>query len=193
QAMAADTRAKASSWTGPMMLLGGGIGVAGIGSAFASVMTALKGEGVLLKIGLFVVGIVVVVATPIVIAAVLKLRHRNIAMILEACGWSINASMRMNRRLGLLFTREPAYPRNSRRTFFDQTKHYLGELDVERRRSCWIRILIITAVLALSIVLGTLARGCLRIDDKVGKVISGAPPKARVETSKVERKKNAKK
>lgn len=163
-----------TSWTGPMMLLGGGIGIAGIGSAFASVMNALKGEGVLLKIGLFILGIVVVVATPIIVAAILKLRHRNIGMMLEACGWSINASMRLNRKLGLLFTRVPAYPRNSRRTAFDYTRFYLRKLDIQKS-SPWTRALIAIATLAVALLIGALLRNALCVDRKVENILSGAP------------------
>jgi hypothetical protein len=174
QAIVSAPAKNSTSWTGPMMLLGGGIGIAGIGSAFASVMNALKGEGVMLKIGLFILGIVVVVATPIIIAAILKLRHRNIGMILEACGWSINASMRVNRKLGLLFTRIPAYPRNSRRTAFDYSRFYLRKLDIQKT-SLWTRALIAIATLAAAIIIGTLLRNAMSVDAKVENILSGAP------------------
>ena len=109
-----------TSWTGPLMLLGGGIGIAGIGSAFASVTNALKSISPM-QVLLFFIIIVIVVALPIILAAVFKLRKRNVGMFLEACGWAMNSSMRLTYKMALLFTNTHALPENSKKRYIEQT------------------------------------------------------------------------
>ena len=136
------------AWAGPLMLLGGGIGLAGLGSAFASVMNALKDNEVVFRIFLFAAGIALMIATPIVVSAVMKLRRRNIGMFLEASGWAMNAPMRMSRKMGLLFTREPELPPNARICAFDHTRELLRKAGIKagNRRLTWLSV--VFAVLA---------------------------------------------
>ncbi len=155
-----------SSWTGPLMLLGGGIGIAGLGSAFASVISALKDNAVIIKILLFLLGIVIVIAIPIIIAAILKLRRRNIGMFLEAGGWSINTSMRLNIKMGLLFTRTPALPENSEKKLFDYTNAFLKKTDFQKK-SWKYRLLLIMIFLVGSIGLGYALNHLLEVDKKI--------------------------
>jgi len=119
------------AWAGPLMLLGGGIGLAGLGSAFASVMNALKDNEVVLRIFLFAAGIALMIAIPIIVSAVMKLRRRNIGMFLEAAGWAMNAPMRMSRKMGLLFTRAPDLPPNAEQCVFDHTKALLKKAGIK--------------------------------------------------------------
>ncbi len=119
------------AWAGPLMLLGGGIGLAGLGSAFASVMNALKDNAVVLRIFLFIAGMALIVAIPIVVSAVLKLRRRNIGMFLEAADWAMNSPMRLTRRMGLLFTRIPDLPKNASKCKFDHTSQLLKKAGIK--------------------------------------------------------------
>ena len=162
-----------TSWTGPLMLLGGGIGIAGLGSAFASVTNALKSISPM-QVLLFFIIIVIVVALPIILAAVFKLRKRNIGMFLEACGWAMNSSMRLTYKMGLLFTNTPALPENSKKRYFEQTGTLLKNVNLQRKG--WkfkTLMLIITIIAALGI--GTLCRYVFDFDKKVNNVVTGAP------------------
>ena len=155
-----------TSWTGPLMLLGGGIGIAGLGSAFASVINALKDNTVILKISLFILGVIIIVAIPIIISAILKLRRRNIGMFLEACGWSINTSMRLNIKMGLLFTRIPAFPENSDKKLFDYTRAFLKKTNFQKK-SWKFRLFIIVMCIVLSLALGYAVNTIFKIDKKI--------------------------
>ena len=155
-----------TSWTGPMMLLGGGIGLAGVGSAFASVMNALKNDTVILKIGLFIFGLVLILAIPIIISAMLKLKRRNVAMFLEACDWSINTTMRLNLKMGLLFTRTPAFPENSKKMLFDYTGFLLKKTTFQEK-SYMRNIILVIIFLAGSTIFGYLLNHTFGIDKKI--------------------------
>jgi hypothetical protein len=161
-----------TSWTGPMMLLGGGIGLAGVGSAFASVMNALKNDTVIIKIALFLLGIVSVIAIPIIISAMLKLRRRNVGMFLEACGWSINTSMRLNLKMGLLFTRIPPFPDNSQKKIFDYTSFFLKKINFQRRSWYYKLFMIIIAIL-ISVAAGYTVNKIWKTDEKISSWLVG--------------------
>jgi type III secretory pathway component EscS len=152
------------------MLLGGGIGIAGVGSAFASVINALKDNTVIFKISMFLVGIILVIAIPIIISAIMKLRRRNIGMFLEACGWSINTSMRLNLKMGLLFTRIPAFPENSEKKFFDYSRLLLKKTDIQKK-SWQFKLLIIVIFIFGSIGLGYAINRIFNIDEKLNKAL----------------------
>ena len=162
------TPTQKSSWTAPMMLLGGGIGLAGLGSAFASVMNALKNNTVLLKIGFFVLGLIIILAIPIIVSAILKLRRRNIGVFFEACGWSINTPMRLTFRLGLLFTRTPAFPENSEKRLFDYTAFFLKKINIQEKTYLQ-KTLLITAFLLLGFMSGYLLNRSFHIDQRITK------------------------
>lgn len=160
-----------TSWTGPLMLLGGGIGIAGIGSAFASVTKALKTVS-MTQVILFFVLVISIVALPIIIAAIIKLRKRNIGMFLEASGWAMNSALRLTHKMGLLFTRSPALPKDSSKRYFDKTSILLKNADLEQHGKpfkCFIAIL----VLAIAIVIGVICNRIFDIDKKVTKFFSG--------------------
>ncbi len=100
---------KAPASSTPALLLGGGVGLAAVGSSFALLMNAIKGINFTrfaATIGL----IVLVISLPLIITAIVKLRRRNIALFLESAGWAINLQMRLTRRLGKLFTFIPKFP-----------------------------------------------------------------------------------
>jgi len=161
-----------SAWTGPMMLLGGGIGLAGVGSAFASVMNALKNDTVIIKIALFILGIVIVIAIPIIISAMLKLRRRNVGMFLEACGWSINTSMRLNLKMGLLFTRIPAFPENSKKKIFDYTSFFLKKINFQKTSFAY-KLFMIFISIAISLLIGYGINKIWKTDAKISSWLAG--------------------
>ena len=72
-----------------------------------------------------VAGLFAVVALPIIIVAVVKLRRRNMSALLEAGGWAVNRKMKLTSSLGRLFTRVPPFPEDSRKRRFDLARSFL--------------------------------------------------------------------
>ena len=158
-----------TSWTGPLMLLGGGIGIAGLGSAFASVTNALKTISIV-QVLMFLGLIIIIVALPIIIAAIIKLRKRNVGMFLEASGWAMNSSIRLTHKVGLLFTRTPSLPENSSKRYFDHTSILLKNADFQKR--AWpFKLFVVIVTLAIAIAIGIFCRKFFNTD----KVLTGAP------------------
>lgn len=138
----------------PMMMLGGGVGVAALGSGFAYMAKSLK-EVSLLKILLTLAGIVLMLSLPIIIAALIKLRRRNLALFLEAAEWAINLPMRLNKQMGALFTYTPAYPANMKKKRHDLMKGFLRQAEIRvsslPQVLTWIGIIFLIAVLLISL------------------------------------------
>lgn len=89
-----------------------GIALGIIGSALGGLISALKGVSFWYGV-LGVVAIILVVSGPSVILAWFKLRARDFAPVLNACGWAINKKMRMPMRLSRIFTHEAEVPEGS--------------------------------------------------------------------------------
>jgi len=100
---------KAKTPISPLLLMSGGVGIAAIGSGFAYMVKSLK-EVSWFKILLALVIIIIVLAMPLIISAIIKLRRRNIGLFLEAAGWAVNLRMTLNRKMGNLFTYSPDFP-----------------------------------------------------------------------------------
>ncbi len=90
-----------------------GIALGIIGTAIGGLLSALKGvhwwQGVL-----GVAAIILIVSGPAVLLAWFKLRSRDFAPVLKACGWAINKKMLMPMRLGRIFTHEAVVPDGSK-------------------------------------------------------------------------------
>lgn len=95
-----------STFSTPALLLGGGVGIAALGSSFALLINSLKGVN-LIRILISIAVIAFIVSLPLIITAAVKLRKRNLALFLESAGWAINFEMRLTRKMGKLFTRRP--------------------------------------------------------------------------------------
>jgi hypothetical protein len=94
------------------MMVGLSLSAAAIGSAFAFITKTLAG----LSSGQLVAGVLgaaVVVAVPVSLIAILKLRRQDLSSLLEGCGWAINARMRFDNTQRRSFTRREAYPLNA--------------------------------------------------------------------------------
>ena len=106
------------------MLIGLSVSAAAIGSAFAFITKTFAG----LSSGQLVAGVfgaAAVVAIPVSLIAVLKLRRQDLSALLEGCGWSINARMRFDNVQRRSFTRRKPYPQDAtgtpHRTWIKQT------------------------------------------------------------------------
>ncbi|HET9932152.1 MAG TPA: hypothetical protein VFQ35_15720 [Polyangiaceae bacterium] len=100
-----------------------GVAVGAIGTA----LTAFLGyAGGVLKLGLLatigaVVGLILLISTPSLVLAYIKLRKRNLGPILDANGWAVNARARINVPFGTTLTAVAKLPPGSRR---DSTELY---------------------------------------------------------------------
>ncbi len=128
------------------MMLSGSVAAAALGSAFAFVTKTLQNVSIW-EMASVVFGLAVIVFAPIIIVALLKLRHRNLSIFIEACGWAINGQMRLSIQMGLLFTREPGLPPGVYCKPGDRIRQLARQVDLKRRSwLLWILCLVIVIV-----------------------------------------------
>ncbi len=95
-----------------------GIAVGLIGSAVGGLVGMVAGLP-LWKTALGLVAVVLLVSGPAMILTWFKLRARDVAPILNACGWAVNRSLRLSLKLGRLFTAEAVLPASAERELTD--------------------------------------------------------------------------
>ena len=91
------------------MLLGAGVAFAALGSAFAYITKTLAGLH-WWQIGVGLAGVALAVMVPVSLLAVAKLRRQDLSVLLEGCGWAVNARMRLTRPQRRFFTCTVPYP-----------------------------------------------------------------------------------
>ena len=91
------------------MFVGLSLSVAAIGSAFAFIAKTVA-ELTPTQRALGLLGAVSVVAVPVLLTAMIKLRKRDLSSLLEGCGWAINTRMRLTRAQRRRFTRREPLP-----------------------------------------------------------------------------------
>ena len=101
------------AFSGSMVLMGGGVGIAAIGSAFAFMAKSIQGISVSSVLAIFF-GILLIFGGPIVTVSLTKLFRRNLAIFLEANGNALNGQLRLSLRMGRFFTFTPPLPEHSR-------------------------------------------------------------------------------
>ena len=126
---------------------------AAIGMAFGMIGTALSGlvdslSGLGWKLVLVFFGIVLVISGPAMIMAWLKLRRRNIAPLLNANGWAINAASKISIPFGATLTDEAKYPVVKLKDPYAQK----GLTTIQK----WFVSIIVIGVVALGLWLGNL-------------------------------------
>ena len=87
-----------------------GLALGAIGTALSGVFDALKDYS-WWQIILVIVGILMVISGPAMVMAWMKLRRRDIAPLLNANGWAINASSKISIPFGETLTDTPKYPK----------------------------------------------------------------------------------
>ncbi len=133
------------------LLMGGGIAFAGLGwaaSSMARTISSLGFFGILKVIGT----VLILILGTTLISALIKLRRRNLSMILEASGWAVNKRMRLTKKIGRLFTFSPPL-KNSRLLSKDLTSGYASKME-RRRHSLKTKLLIALATAAISLTAG---------------------------------------
>ncbi len=106
------TTAQPPAVSGSMLLLGGGIGIAAIGSAVAFIVKSLQNISILNVLAVFA-GIILIFGGPMVAISLVKLYRRNMSRFLEANACAVNRPMRLSRRMGSIFTFTPPLPKSS--------------------------------------------------------------------------------
>lgn len=109
----AATPQQTPAFSGSMVLMGGGVGIAAIGSAFAFMAKSIQGISVGSVLAIFF-GILLIFGGPIVTVSLVKLFRRNLAIFLEANGNALNGQLRLSLRMGRFFTFTPPLPKQSR-------------------------------------------------------------------------------
>lgn len=115
-----------------------GIAVGLLGSAVGKLLEFVQGA-TLLNIILGVACVIGAVSLPSVLIAYFKLRKRDLAPVLNACGWAINRRIRMTLALGRMLTKETTLPPGAERKLVDPY------LDDNSRRNFLLVLLLIVA------------------------------------------------
>ena len=87
-----------------------GVAVGMIGTALAGILECFKGFVWWQYIGIFI-GIMIFISGPAMVLAWMKLRRRNIAPLLNANGWAVNASSKINILFGETLTDVAKFPK----------------------------------------------------------------------------------
>jgi len=84
----------------------------------------------------------------------LKVRKRDMNVLLEALGWAVNVQMRLNNSLGKLFTHTPRLPKDARKERKDVVDQFLKEFGGAPLRSGKLsRIVLIILLIVLGFML----------------------------------------
>jgi hypothetical protein len=115
-----------------------GIAVGLISTAVAGFVSALS-RMPLWKTAVGLVVLLLIISGPSMILTWFKLRARNVAPILNACGWAVNRNLRLTLKLGRIFTTEAMLPAHAERQLNDP----FADDNVARNRLILIVILIV--------------------------------------------------
>jgi len=95
-----------------------GLAIGALGTALAAIVTGFFSLS-WWQIPLAILGVMLVISGPSVVIAWLKLRRRNLAPILDANGWAVNARVKINSPFGRTLTQLAVLPPGARRSLDD--------------------------------------------------------------------------
>jgi len=127
----------------------GGLAAAALGSSFAFIMTQVKSLTLVDLISAATL-IAIVVMAPAGLLGWLKLRRRNLALLLEGSGWALNDRLMLTPELSSLVTRRPKLPANARVDRLDMVRSALARQqqdDETEGASGWTKLAIALAVI----------------------------------------------
>ncbi len=110
-----------------------GVAVGGITAAFGALLEGFFGLGMWMPLG--VLGIVLLISGPSMAIAALKVRKRDLAPLLDANGWAVNAKTRVGPLFGSALTRQASLPRDA---VLDHSDPY-----AQRRVPVWVWIVLL--------------------------------------------------
>jgi hypothetical protein len=135
------------------LLIGGGIAIAALGSAFAYITKALSQVKLVHILGMSV-GLAALILLPGMIIGFAKIRKRDMSVLLEASAWAVNVHMRLNAALGRLFTHIPRLPEGAHKERRDVVAQFVKEFGYSSLRSRRIaKVVLITILIVLGLVL----------------------------------------
>ena len=130
------------------LMVGGGIAIAALGTALAYITKALSqaaktfSQTPPIHILFVLLGIIAIVFIPSLISGFIKLRKRNMSVILEALGCAVNVHMRLTTNLGRIFTRMPGLPMDSHKQRQDLIAQFVKNVGYSSFN--WKRLIIIS-------------------------------------------------
>ncbi len=148
--------------SGSMLLMGGGVGLAAIGSSIAFMAQALHNISLWNVIGVLLC-VILIFGGPVVVISLVKLYRRNVAGFLEAGGWALNKRLRLSRKMGLIFTNQPRIPVSTLLNPVDVVESFLKPargIQAVVRMSAGKRVLLVFLALLLGIAAGLLIWHC---------------------------------
>lgn len=95
-----------------------GLAIGAIGTALAAIVAGFL-RLTPWQMPLVILGVFILISGPSVIIAWLKLRQRNLGPILDACGWAVNARVKINIPFGRALTGVATLPPGARRSLTD--------------------------------------------------------------------------
>ncbi|RKG73798.1 kinesin [Corallococcus exercitus] len=95
------------------VLAAGGIAFAALGSSLAFILTQVKSLTLVDVITAATI-LAIVVMAPAGLLGWMKLRRRNLALLLEGSGWALNDRLMLTRGVATLITRKPKLPKGAR-------------------------------------------------------------------------------
>lgn len=130
------------------LVAAGGIAFAAVGSALAFIVGQVKAL-TLVDVISAAITIAAIVMLPAGLFGWLKLRKRNLALLLEGSGWALNDRLKLTRDLASLVTRKPGLPKGARVDRTDPLRSTVVGLDndEEEEGSLGARVLIALVVL----------------------------------------------
>ena len=105
----AAPKAQTPAVSGSMVLMGGGLGIAAIGSSIAFMIKSLQNISITSAL-LILLGILLIFGGPVVAISLVKLFRRNMSRYLEANAFAVNRPMRLSQKMGRFFTYQPHMP-----------------------------------------------------------------------------------
>ncbi|MCQ9207331.1 MAG: hypothetical protein NG740_05610, partial [Omnitrophica bacterium] len=130
------------------LLLGGGIAIAALGTSFAYITKALsqvKPTHILVALA----GITAIILLPGIIMGFIKIRKRDMSVLLEASGWAVNVHMRLSATLGRLFTHVPNLPKDARKESRDVVAQFVKDFGYTPLRSMRMPIVVLIILLMM--------------------------------------------
>ncbi len=123
------------------LITGIGVALGSIGTFLAMMFTRFIDLGPWIPLGLL--GVILVISTPSMIIAWMKLRQRTLGPVLEANGWAINGRVKINIPFGSKLTELAKLPPGSHRSLVDP---YVDQVAVRRRRLIWVALVLFVIV-----------------------------------------------
>lgn len=130
----------------------GGIAFAAVGSALAFIVGQVKSL-TLVDVISAAISIAAIVMLPAGLFGWLKLRKRNLALLLEGSGWALNDRLKLTRELASLVTRKPGLPKGAKVDRADPLRSTVAGLDTdeEEERTSLGKKLLVALVIVLAV------------------------------------------